>query len=243
MLKQSKVKNIEVISNELIALNVYKMVLKDKLEAKAGQFVNIKINDHYLRRPISISKINENDFEIIYKINGEGTFDLTKKVKGDVLDVLLPLGNGFELVENKKVLLIGGGIGIPPLLELYHQLQNNNEVQLLIGLSDIKENAYNDYHPLIATINKSDYFQGNVVEYLKANETEYDYVYSCGPMPMLKAIDKYVTCEGQISIEERMGCGFGACMGCSCKTKNNEVKRICVEGPVFKLKELNLDEY
>lgn len=241
---QSKTERLKVVSNELIAFDTYKMVFHKKIAAKAGQFINIKLDNHYLRRPISISRINEDNFEIIYKIKGKGTYDLAKIKPGKSLDVLYPLGNGFELVEGKKVLLVGGGIGIPPLLELYHQLQANNEVQLLIGLNELKENAYQQYNPLIATMQESEAFVGNVIEYLKANpQVEYDYVYSCGPMGMLLALQQYVTCDGQISIEERMGCGFGACMGCSCKTKDGNYKRICVEGPVFQIRELDLNDY
>lgn len=240
---QSKMALFEVLTNELFALDTYKMVLKGQIDAKAGMFVNIKLADHYLRRPISISRIHSDKFELIYKIKGQGTRDLSKIEKGMQLDILYPLGNGFELVSNKKVLLVGGGIGIPPLLELYHQLKTTNEVKLLIGLNSIEENAYDEYEPMIATIKESNYFNGNVVDYLKNNEVDYDYVYACGPMPMLNALQKYVEVDGQISIEERMGCGFGACMGCSCKTTEDEYKRICVEGPVFKIKELDLDDY
>ncbi|MDH6604220.1 dihydroorotate dehydrogenase electron transfer subunit [Bacilli bacterium PM5-9] len=243
MLIQSKTDLMKVISNELIAKDTYKMVFDYKLKAKAGQFINIKLDNHYLRRPISISKIFADKFEIIYKIKGQGTKDLASIKAGTYLDILFPLGNGFELVKDKNVLLIGGGIGIPPLLQLFDELKENNEVKLLIGITDIEENAYDSYNPMIATINKSDYFQGNVIEYLKNNDIQYDYIYSCGPMPMLNALQKYVNVEGQISIEERMGCGFGACMGCSCQTKNKENKRICVDGPVFKIGELDLDEY
>lgn len=182
-------------------------------------------------------------FEIIYKIKGQGTKDLSMIESGSKVDVLYPLGNGYELVENKKVLLIGGGIGIPPLLELYHQLKKNNDVKLLIGLNNLEENAYEEYCPMIATLQQSNAFNGNVVEYLEENDVDYNYVYACGPMPMLKALQKYLSVDGQISIEERMGCGFGACMGCSCKTNDGNYKRICVEGPVFEMKELDLDDY
>lgn len=239
---QSKTELINIISNTMIASNTYKMVLDASIEALPGQFINIKLDNHYLRRPISISRINQDNFEIIYKVKGEGTKDLSMLKENDIIDVLYPLGNGYTLVENKKVLLIGGGIGIPPLLELYHQLSKNNEVQLLIGITSLDENAYDEYKPMIATINKSSAYQGNVVEYLKDNEIDYNYVYACGPMPMLKAVQKYIEVDGQISIEERMGCGFGACMGCSCKSKDG-YKRICVEGPVFGIKELDLDDY
>lgn len=239
---QSKSEIIEILSNEMVALDTYKIKLKASIRALPGQFINIKLNNHYLRRPISISRIYQDYFEIIYKVKGEGTKDLSLLKANDKIDILYPLGNGYTLVENKKVLLIGGGIGIPPLLELYHQLKNNNQVKLLIGLNDLSENIYSDYQPLITTINQSSAFHGNVVDYLKNNEVDYNYVYACGPMPMLKALQKYINVDGQISIEERMGCGFGACMGCSCKTKYG-YKRICVEGPVFDIKELDLDDY
>jgi len=239
-------KNIKVLSNELIAKDTYKMVLAQSICVKPGMFVNIKVNNHYLRRPISISMVNEDNFEIIYKTKGQGTKDLSMVKAGEYLDILLPLGNGYELVENKKVLLVGGGIGIPPLLELYKQLQDNNSIQLICGFNDEKENAYQDYNPKVATMLPSQYFQGNVVELIDSlvkEGLEYDYVYACGPMPMLRAIQDYVKVEGQISIEERMGCGFGACMGCTCKTKANESKRICIDGPVFKLGAIDLYEY
>lgn len=234
--------NIEIISNNLIAKDTYKMILNKRIDAKCGQFINIKLNNFYLRRPISISKINKNDFEIIYKIKGDGTKDLANIKSGEILNILLPLGNGFEVVSNKKVLLVGGGIGIPPLLQLYDELKNQNNVQLLIGINTIDENCYNDYNPIVCTIDESSKFSGTVIDYINKNDLDFDYIYACGPMAMLNEINK-LGYDGQISIEERMGCGFGACMGCSCKTKNNEHKRICVEGPVFKIGELNLDEY
>ncbi|MFV0424818.1 MAG: dihydroorotate dehydrogenase electron transfer subunit [Bacilli bacterium] len=239
MLKQS---NIEVVSNELVAKDTYKMILNKKLDAKAGQFINIKLSNYFLRRPISISKINTNNFEIIYKIKGFGTKDLANIKAGKFIDVLYPLGNGFEIIKDRKVLLIGGGIGIPPLLQTFDELKNNNEVQLLIGLNTSEENAYSDYSPIVCTVDNTGDFSGNVIEFINENKLDYDYIYACGPMGMLSAVNK-LGIEGQISIEERMGCGFGACMGCSCKTKNGEHKRICVEGPVFKIGELDLDEY
>ncbi len=234
--------NIEIISNQLVAKDTYKMVLNYSLSARCGQFINIKLNNHFLRRPISISKINENDFEIIYKIKGFGTNDLAKLECGEIIDTLLPLGNGFELVENKKVLLIGGGIGIPPLIQTYEELKKTCEVKLLIGLATSSENAYEEYNPIVCTADSSGDFEGNVVEYINKYNLDFDYIYACGPMGMLNAINK-LGVEGQISIEERMGCGFGACVGCSCKTKSGELKRICVEGPVFKIGEIDLDEY
>ncbi|MDR3215590.1 MAG: dihydroorotate dehydrogenase electron transfer subunit [Bacilli bacterium] len=247
MLNQSNQKitcqQIRIISNERLAKDIYKMALASSLQALPGQFINIKIKDVYLRRPISISKIEKDYFEIIYKIVGKGTRILSTYQKDDYLDILLPLGNGFELVKNKQVLVIGGGIGIPPLLELIKQLSTNNKVTFLIGLNDIEEHIYQEYQPLVTTINKSVSFQGNVIDYLNNHHLEYDYAYACGPMPMLKALQNYLKVEGQISIEERMGCGFGACVGCTCQTKQHQYKRICVDGPVFRIGELDLDEY
>lgn len=240
---QSNTAEMKVLSNELLAKDTFKMVFDYKLEAKAGQFINIKLANYYLRRPISISKIKEDNFEIIYKIKGRGTKDLSEIKSGEYLDVLFPLGNGFDLVKNHKVLLIGGGIGVPPLLQLFDELKKDNTVQLLIGLTTSEENAYQEYNPLVATIDGSSGFKGTVVDYLKENQVDYDYVYTCGPMAMLEALQNYLEVDGQMSIEERMGCGFGACMGCSCKTKAGVTKRICVEGPVFELKELDLNEY
>lgn len=239
---QSKMAQISIISNERVAPNIYRMSLAYALTAVPGQFINIKIKDCYLRRPISIANIEKDHFEIIYKIVGEGTKTLAQYQRGEVLDILLPLGKGYRLVTNKKVLVVGGGIGIPPLLELIKQLKPNNEITFLIGLNDEAENIYASYQPLVCTMQQSSCFHGHVIAYLKAHPLLYDYVYACGPLPMLQALQKYVKCEGQISIEERMGCGFGACMGCTCQTKKG-YQRVCVDGPVFDLKEIDLDEY
>ncbi len=239
MLKQF---NAKVLYNSLIALDTYKMILEISLDAKAGQFINIKLDDHFLRRPISISKINDNNIEIIYKIKGEGTKDLSLVKEKENLDILAPLGNGFRLVTGKKVLLIGGGIGVPPLIQTYLDLKMNNDVKFLVGLNNIEENAYEEYNPIVCTVDSSGDFTGNVIDYINSNNIEFDYVYACGPMGMLNEINK-LGIDGQISIEERMGCGFGGCVGCTCKTVVGEYKRICVEGPVFEVGELNLDEY
>ncbi|MFV0499441.1 MAG: dihydroorotate dehydrogenase electron transfer subunit [Bacilli bacterium] len=239
MLKQSK---IAIISNELIAMDTYKMVLDKSIKAQSGQFINIKLKEHFLRRPISISKINKYSFEIIYKIKGFGTKDLANNKQGELLDILYPLGNGFELVKGKKVLLIGGGIGVPPLLNLYDDLKNSNEVKLLIGLNSRSENAYSNYNPIVCTNDNSGDYVGTVIDYVNNHDLDYNYIYACGPKGMLQIINEY-DIDGQISIEERMGCGFGACMGCSCKTTNGDYKRICVDGPVFKIGEIDLNEY
>ncbi|MEG0284217.1 MAG: dihydroorotate dehydrogenase electron transfer subunit [Erysipelotrichales bacterium] len=240
----SKQFKMEVKSNEELVNGVYKMVVNHEFEGRPGQFANIKVEGQYLRRPISISRIHKDSFEMLYKLKGEGTKKLAQYKANQEIDIILPLGNGFDLVEEKKVLLIGGGIGVPPLLELYHQLKTQNKsVELLIGVTGEEDNIYSEYNPIVTTILPSKYYQGNVIEYLKDHDIDYDYVYACGPMGMLNAIQEYVSCPGQISIEEKMGCGFGVCNACTCKTKDKEYKRICVEGPVFKIGELDLNDY
>lgn len=231
-----------ILDNIALTKDIYKMSIEGNYQAKPGQFINIKVENSYLRRPISISNIEDNQIDIIYKVVGVGTKQMTELKKGDYVDILVPLGNGFSLVENKKVLLIGGGIGTPPLLELKKQLEESNEVQLLVGLNTSEEDVYEEYQPIIATIDGSKGFKGNVIDYLKNNDLTYDYVYICGPIAMIRALEDYLDVSGEISIEARMGCGFGACMGCSCQTKTGKSKRVCVEGPVFKLGELNFDE-
>lgn len=236
-------KKMEVLENKLIAKNTYRLIFKGELKAKCGQFVGLEIPGFTLRRPLSLSRIHKDSFEIIYKIKGKGTKELATIKPQEELEILGPLGNGFTLVENKNVLLVGGGIGVPPLLELYHQLKEKNQkVTLLIGLQTPEENAYEEYQPLVCCMETQEGFQGTVVDYLQQKELDFDYVYACGPMGMLHALSK-ITQEGQISIEERMACGFGVCRGCTCKTNNQEKKRICVDGPVFEIGEVNFDEH
>lgn len=239
-------KKYEILENTQLGYDIFQMKIIGKFkDIKAGQFINIKVEESFLRRPISIANIENDYLQIIYKVVGQGTKRLSQYQKGEKLDILLPLGNGFELVNKKKVLLVGGGIGTPPLLELKKRLDANNEVTLLVGLNNKIEQIYQNYQPLTCTIDGSIGYKGNVLEYLENNELDYDYVYMCGPIKMLKALQDYFISKniaGELSIESRMGCGYGACMGCSCKTKDGQSKRICVEGPVFKIGELDLDE-
>lgn len=240
-------KKYEILENTQLSNEIFQMKIKGDFnkEIKAGQFINIKVEDSFLRRPISVANIEKDYLQIIYKVVGKGTKRLSQYQKGEQLDILLPLGNGFELVKDKKVLLIGGGIGTPPLLELKKQLKENNDITLLVGLNNVNEDIYQGYRPITCTIDGSLGYQGNVLEYLQNNELDYDYVYMCGPVPMLKSLQEYFlqnNIPGELSIESRMGCGYGACMGCSCKTKTGASKRVCVEGPVFKIGELDFDE-
>lgn len=240
-------------SNQKIAHNIFQMTLIGDTSqiTNPGQFINIKIDDNYqnfLRRPISISSYIENEITIIYKIFGIGTERLSYKKPGDTLDILCPLGNGFTIKKNiKKSLLIGGGVGVPPLLELAKQLKDNNlEFNVIIGFSNSEEvfleNEFKELteKTIVCTIDGSYGEKGNVLEVIKEKSLDFDYYYACGPEKMLHALVKegYV---GQLSFEERMGCGFGACMGCSHKTVQS-YKRICKEGPVLESSEVFIDE-
>ena len=202
-----------------------------------GQFVNIQLDGFYLRRPISIYSYDENHITLVFKVVGEGTKALAKAVKGDTFDVLLPLGNGFDPEKGgNKPLLVGGGIGVPPLYGLAEDLVNRGITpQVVIGFNSEKEVILTDefraigIEPVITTVDGSVGAKGFVTDAMKT--LDYDYVYTCGPEPMLKAVYDAAP-DGQFSFEARMACGFGACMGCSCETKYG-YKRICKDGPIL----------
>ena len=246
-----------IISQEEIAPEIYSMWLKtDKAAeyAKAGQFISVYCNDgsRILPRPISICEIDKDNqaLHIVYRIAGKGTAEFSKCVAGEKLDIVGPLGNGFPLGE-KKAFLIGGGIGVPPMLELAKQL--NCEKQIILGYRDnnlflLDEfKKYGDVY--VATEDGSVGTKGNVIDAIKANALEADVIYTCGPTPMLRALANYAEEAGMecwISMEEKMACGIGACLACVCKSKevdehtNVHNKRICKEGPVFNAKEVEL---
>ena len=206
-----------------------------------GQFINIKINESlqpYLRRPMSISDYDENTIVIVFKVVGQGTEILKNKQIGDQLDCLIGLGNGFTVQEG-KALLIGGGLGTPPLYNLGKKLKEKGvEVTTVLGFSSKKDVFYIDKFQefgdvLIATMDGSLGVKGTVIDVIKKANLTFDHYYTCGPEPMLDALALNYPENGQLSFEARMGCGFGACMGCSCKVKTKPYKRICVEGPIL----------
>lgn len=238
--------NALVISNEKIAKDVFRLVLESDLakELLPGHFVNIQIEGHFLRRPISISSIGENHFTIIYKVIGSGTKRLSEYQKGQFINVLGSLGRFFSIHEDlERVLLIGGGVGVPPLYEVakrYRQL--DKEVVAVLGFRSSEDLFLKEefralgVKVFISTDDGSEGFHGNVIDCIKENNIDIDFVYCVGPKPMLKACqDNYE--KGYISLEELMACGMGACMGCVCKDKNTEGKyyRVCKEGPVFEI--------
>ncbi len=233
-----------VKTNRNIAKDVYEMRLSGDTSGLShpGQFVDILIPGLYLRRPISVCDYDENSLTLIYKVVGEGTERLSGAQKGDTYDVLTGLGNGYDLsASGDKPLLIGGGVGVPPLYNLAKKLINQGKsVRAILGFNAKEEVFYYDEFAALGAevaITTADGSEGKKGFVTAAMDCEYSYFYACGPVPMLKAVYSASKTDGEMSFEERMGCGFGACMGCSCKTKYG-TKRICKDGPVFKKGEI-----
>lgn len=211
----------------------------------AGQFVNIQIEGLYLRRPISVCDYDDNRLTLIYKVVGEGTERMSTMVKGQQLDLLTGLGNGFHIEKGmKNMLLVGGGVGVPPLYNLARKLlAEGMKVQVVLGFNTQEEVFYEEEFQklgcevFVTTVDGSKGIRGFVTTAIQQYCAPFDYFYSCGPLPMLKALCDTLSKDGQLSFEERMGCGFGACMGCSCKTKYGS-KRICKDGPVLRKEEI-----
>lgn len=235
----------EILSQEKIAKNVYKMVLEGNTDgiSGSGQFVNIKLDGFYLRRPISVCDYDDKTLTLVYKTVGEGTGAMAEYKDGTELDVLVGLGNGYDLtLSGDKPLLIGGGVGVPPLYNLCKKLVSEGKnPTVILGFGSSDEVFYEDeFKQLgaevkVTTVDGTYGIKGFVTDALEG--VDYTYFYTCGPEPMLKALYNATVTEGQFSFEERMGCGFGACMGCSCKTKYGN-KRICKDGPVLKKEEI-----
>ena len=234
----------EIITNSKLTNNVYKLVLKGDAKScdRPGSFVNIKLDGLFLRRPISVNDVNDDKLTLIYKVVGKGTEYLSKLNKGK-LDLLTDLGNGYNLSKSgNQPLLIGGGVGVPPLYLLAKKLvKENKKVTVILGFNTASEIFYEEEFKklgcttYVTTVDGSYGIKGFVTNAM--NLFSYSYTYACGPLPMLKAVYKASITSGEYSFEERMGCGFGACMGCSCKT-NFGNKRICKDGPVFTKEEI-----
>ena len=236
----------KVLQNSKIANDVFKMTLEGDTSAIlcCGQFINIELDGLYLRRPISICDYDDKTITIIYKVVGQGTEQMSNIEAGKELDILVGLGNGFDAdCVGENPLVVGGGVGTPPLYKLCKELLANSKKPIVVlGFASKDDVFYEEefkalgVDTYIATVDGSYGTKGFVTDVIK-ELNNYTYMYACGPMPMLKALTKAVEVEGQLSLEERMGCGFGACMGCTIKTKNG-YKRVCKEGPVFRKEEL-----
>ena len=234
----------QIISNTALTDSVWKMVLKGDTSAitAPGQFVNIRLDGLYLRRPISVCDYDRQTLTIVYKVVGKGTEQLRAMPPGRELDLLTGLGNGYDLSPSgSRPVLIGGGVGVPPLYHLAKCLiAQGKAVQVVLGFNTASEIFYeSEFRALgcqvtVTTVDGSYGVKGFVTQALPRDAT---YFYACGPEPMLKAVYRATAISGQMSFEERMGCGFGACMGCSCKTLTG-YKRICKDGPVMRKEEI-----
>lgn len=239
-----KEENGIILSNEKIAKDTYRMEIAAGMakDMKPGQFVNVKIDGFMLRRPISISSIEDKKFVIVYKVVGDGTLELSKKIKDQSIDIFGPLGSSYPIHDDiDEVLLIGGGVGVPPLYELAKQCcAKNKKVHVVLGFNDKDSVFYEEEfktlgcNVVVATMDGSYGVKGTVMDAIKEHNIICDYTYSCGPRPMLKAVESTYT-KGYMSFESRMACGMGACMACVAKDKKEEnmYHRICKEGPVF----------
>jgi len=236
----------KIEKNENIAKNTYKMVLRGDTSGigGCGQFVNIALEGYYLRRPISVCDYEKDKLTLIYKAVGEGTEYMATLPVGKELDILVGLGNGYDTAKSGDApLLIGGGVGVPPLYALCKKLiAEGKKPTVILGFNSAEEVfCREDFEALgaktlVATADGSMGVKGFVTDAMK-DISDYTYFYTCGPLPMLKAVFAATSTSGQFSFEERMGCGFGACMGCSCKT-NFGYKRVCKDGPVFEKEEI-----
>ena len=236
-----------ILENTALTRDVYKMVLEGDTRpiTAPGQFVNIKLEGKFLRRPISVCDWSENTLTIIYKVVGKGTEQMSEMVAGQKLDILTGLGNGYDMtLAGDHPVLIGGGVGVPPMYGLAKRLAEQGvRFSVILGFNTQSEIFYEEQFKAlgasvqVTTVDGSYGIKGFVTDALNM---DYTYFYTCGPEPMLKAVYKATSTSGQMSFEERMGCGFGACMGCSCKTLTG-YKRICKEGPVMKKEEILWD--
>ena len=236
--------NFAIKQNIALTDNVYKMTMQGDVSAitAPGQFVNIKLDGLFLRRPISVCDVEGDCLTIIYKAVGKGTAQMAQMKDGE-LDVLTGLGNGYDLsLSGDHPVLLGGGVGVPPMYLLAKQLlAQGKKVSVILGFNTKSEVFYEkEFLALgadvtVTTVDGSYGLKGFVTDAL--SNMDYTYFYTCGPEPMLKAVYKASKTSGQMSFEKRMGCGFGACMGCSCKTITG-YKRICKEGPVMKKEEI-----
>lgn len=245
-MKQSVFK---ILTNEALTSNVYRMTLEGDTSAitAPGQFVNIRLAGKFLRRPIFVCDWEEGKLTLVYKVVGHGTAQMAAMAPGESLDILTGLGNGYDLtLTGEHPVLVGGGVGVPPMFGLAKHLRAmGKEVQVILGFNTREEIFYEEAFKAlgctvyVTTVDGSYGVKGFVTDAMK--DLHYSHFCACGPEPMLKALYAASTTSGQMSFEERMGCGFGACMGCSCKTLTGS-KRICKDGPVMKKEEILWDQ-
>lgn len=236
-----------IISNERVAQKTWRMVLKGDTSAftTPGQFANIALAGKYLRRPISVCDYDAETLTLLYDVVGEGTAQMSEMKSGEELNILTGLGNGFDITSDcKRPVLVGGGIGVAPLLNLAIAMREaGKEPEVVLGFNtadDVileKELTELGFRTIVTTADGSYGIKGFVTDALRGENMIYDYFYACGPLPMMRALCNELPISGQLSLDERMACGFGICMCCSLETRNG-AKRICKDGPVFLKEEL-----
>ena len=237
----------EIVTNRPLTESVYEMTLKGDTSAitRPGQFIELSLEGYFLRRPISVCNYEEGTLTLIYKVVGKGTAQMATLAAGTQIDTLTGLGNGFDTsVKHNHALLVGGGVGVPPLYRLARNLvAEGKKVSVVLGFNTAAEIFYREQFEalgaevVVATADGSVGVKGFVTDAIAQSGIDADYFFSCGPLPMLRALTNALTIPGQISLEERMGCGFGICMGCSIQTVSG-AKRVCKEGPVFRKEEI-----
>ena len=237
----------EIVTNRPLTESVYEMTLKGDTSAitRPGQFVELSLEGYFLRRPISVCNYEEGTLTLIYKVVGKGTAQMATLAAGTQIDTLTGLGNGFDTsVKHNHALLVGGGVGVPPLYRLARNLvAEGKKVSVVLGFNTAAEIFYREQFEalgaevVVATADGSVGVKGFVTDAIAQSGIDADYFFSCGPLPMLRALTNALTIPGQISLEERMGCRFGICMGCSIQTVSG-AKRVCKEGPVFRKEEI-----
>ena len=236
-----------IISNERVAQKTWRMVLKGDTSAftTPGQFANIALAGKYLRRPISVCDYDAETLTLLYDVVGEGTAQMSEMKSGEELNILTGLGNGFVVTADcKRPVLVGGGIGVAPLLNLAKAMREaGKEPEVVLGFNTaadvVLEKELTDlgFRTIVTTADGSYGIKGFVTDALRGENMIYDYFYACGPLPMMRALCNELHIPGQLSLDERMACGFGICMCCSLETRNG-AKRICKDGPVFHKSEL-----
>ncbi|MBR2811052.1 MAG: dihydroorotate dehydrogenase electron transfer subunit [Solobacterium sp.] len=235
-----------ILENTKLKKDIYRLRLQTAIakSAEIGQFVQVDVPGFFLRRPISICDMDENTITLVFRVSGQGTAAMAALEKGQGVKVLGPLGNGFPLLETENVLLVGGGIGVPPLLaaaKAYAEMGSRPTAVLGFNTSDdiILKDELEPYceKVVLATMDGSMGYKGTVMDAIEAEKLT-GTVLACGPMPMLKAVSTLA--KGYVSLEARMACGFGACMGCVVKDTDGESMRVCKDGPVFDMKKVSL---
>lgn len=237
----------EVVSNSPVAPRTYRMRLKGDTSAigGSGQFVQVSLPGFFLRRPISICEYDRETVTLVYRIVGEGTDAMSRLAEGDCLQLITGLGRGFDIEAcSRDALLIGGGVGAAPLYELAKELSSRGKnVTVILGFNCSEEIMLKEGFEslgakvIISTADGSVGVKGFVTDALRVSDIRYDFFYACGPKVMMKAVCGMVATKGEVSLEERMGCGFGICYGCTCNTTKGP-KRVCKDGPVFNKEEV-----